>query len=59
MTCEAADDEGLLGWQIHSFDHQSDDGGKGVAIVEAKGCHAVATTAQGHSIGQTHRRQMF
>ncbi len=54
VACETADDVGLLGLQGELLDHQSDDRGECVAVVEAKGRFAMASAAQVHRLVQPH-----
>ena len=43
---EAADDDGLVGREVHRADDQSDDRGKRISVVEAEGGQSVALSAQ-------------
>jgi len=59
MPSEAAHDVGLDGRQIKFSNHQSNNRGKGVSVVEAERSHLVAAAAEFHRFFERHDRQVF
>ena len=58
VTGETAGQRGSVWCDTNGIDHVSNDGCKGIAVVETKGSHAVAAAAQVHGLLQEHGRLM-
>lgn len=59
VACEAAHKVCFDGWKIQLPNHQCDDGGKGVAVVETERGHLVASAAKVHGFFESHRSRMI
>jgi hypothetical protein len=59
VSGEAAHDVGLDGRQIKLTNHQTDNRGKGVAIVKAERSHFVAAATEFHRVFEWHDCQVF